>query len=88
MGRPVNCQGSWDGWSECNGPCGGGVRERTFTIETPSSNGGVECSFGDGQKETQTCNTHACDVDCQGSWTEWSECVLLAVVEKKKELLM
>ena len=42
-GRPVNCQGSWDGWSECNAPCGGVLL--SFTIETPSSNGGTECSF-------------------------------------------
>jgi hypothetical protein len=73
---PINCVGSWSGWSTCDKTCGGGTQSRTYTIATAAQNGGTQCPTTNGARETQACNTQACPVpiNCVGSWSGWSTC--------------
>jgi len=70
---PVNCKLSpWDGWSKCSAECDGGVQERSRNINVMPKNGGKPC---DQTTQTRSCNSHACDKDCEvGEWTEWGTC--------------
>ncbi len=74
---PVNCVGRWEDWSSCNATCinnnssANGSRTRTFTITTPSANGGTACPSP--TTETGTCTTD-CSVNCVGSWENWGTC--------------
>ena len=50
-------------------------KERTFNVTKHPINNGITCEAGDGEKETQTCNTQSCvEEDCEGSWSDWSVC--------------
>merc|ERR1740121_1698395 len=70
---PVDCVlNDWEGWSECNAECGGGVRERTRTIRTTPEHGGEACGV---MTNSEACNNEACDTDCVlEDWTEWTAC--------------
>ena len=54
--------------------CGGGEKERTFNVTKHPINNGITCEAGDGEKETQTCNTQSCRRRLHGSWSDWSVC--------------
>ena len=55
---PINCVGSWSGWSACNTTCGGGTQTRSWTTTTQPQHGGTACPTPD--TESQACNTQAC----------------------------
>ena len=62
---PINCVGSWSGWSTCNTTCGGGTHTRSWTTTTQPQHGGAACPSPD--TESQPCNTQACTNDtCSG----------------------
>ena len=73
----VNCIGEWNKWSGCDAICDGinasrtGTRKRTYSVTTPSSNGGVSCPI---LPETETCTKTDCSVNCIGNWNKWSDC--------------
>jgi len=67
----VDCIGSWSGWSTCTDDCNR-MRYRVFSITTQASGKGRECEVTDGKEEFETCPS--CNVDCIGSWSDWSEC--------------
>ena len=71
---PVACEGNWTAFSECDAKCGGGKSRRRFNIFVESANGGRPCEYGHGAITTETCNTHACPIDCIGSFSPWGEC--------------
>ena len=69
---PVPCEGRWSDWVECNKPCGGGLKSRTFTVTKPAAYGGTACPYPLTQREA--CNTQPCPINCEGVWGEWSDC--------------
>jgi hypothetical protein len=60
----VDCIGSFVVTGDCSVSCGGGTILSTFIVSTPASNGGVECLFGNGTTQSQTCNSNNCSQDC------------------------
>jgi hypothetical protein len=70
----VPCIGHWNEWSDCCASCGGGTTSRVFEVTQPSKHGGPNCSHNDGHTEVDTCNEHPCPIDCEGSWSSWTEC--------------
>eukprot|EP00929_Paragymnodinium_shiwhaense_P112282 TRINITY_DN80542_c0_g1_i1.p1 TRINITY_DN80542_c0_g1~~TRINITY_DN80542_c0_g1_i1.p1 ORF type:complete len:912 (+),score=204.02 TRINITY_DN80542_c0_g1_i1:163-2898(+) len=68
----TDCDGYWDDWGLCTKTCGGGVRQRFFTVTTPARDGGQQCPY----KQQEECNMDACPVNCDGEWGNWSECSL------------
>lgn len=81
---PVPCEGSWSCWGECNQDCtdchgayGSGTvgkSMRTYTIHQPALYDGPQCPHKDGEVEEKTCNDDCCPENCEGSWSEFSEC--------------
>ena len=74
---PVDCDGAWGAWGDCDVSCGSGTQTRAFVVTTPALSGGAECSVADGTVDT---NTQACTgaagacVDCVGDWSDWGAC--------------
>lgn len=63
---------AWDPWSPCTKTCGVGQQTRSRRIHRPAQYNGTSCGT---LKETRSCNTHTCPVDCQvGNWTKYSVC--------------
>lgn len=56
----VNCAGSWGAWGACTDRCGGGTKDRYYTITTAPSGGGSACPAYDRASESMACNTAAC----------------------------
>jgi len=66
----------WDAgkWSPCNKQCGGGVQTRKVTC-SDGNQANCEADAGSAPPNSQTCNTHACPIDCKVSgWSAWSSC--------------
>jgi hypothetical protein len=72
---PVHClTGEWSFWSECDKSCGGGSMVHTRVVTQSAAHGGNACPA---LKETKTCNTAACPVDCAVSkWSFYTPCTL------------
>jgi len=70
---PVDCEVSeWSLWSDCSQECDSGTQSRTRSVLVEPLNGGLACPS---LSESQSCNTHACPVDCEVSeWSLWSDC--------------
>ena len=77
-GEPVdikNCIGVWDKqWSSCDKQCGGGKQKKFYKILSPAGPGGIPCGYEDGDSIDQDCNMLPCPIDCEGKWSDWSEC--------------
>ena len=58
--QPVDCVGSWGAWGACSASCGGGTRDRTYTITTPKVGSGSDCVAENGATDREECNTTAC----------------------------
>ena len=56
---PVNCVGSWGSWGECSATCGGGIKERSYSITTAAANGGDACP-ADFAGARAACNEDGC----------------------------
>ena len=77
-GEPVdikNCIGVWDKeWSSCDKQCGGGKQKKFYKILSPAGPGGIPCGYKDGDSIDQDCNMLPCPIDCEGKWSDWSQC--------------
>eukprot|EP01052_Picozoa_sp_SAG31_P008682 SAG31_NODE_442_length_15661_cov_4.132245_1_plen_601_part_10 len=70
----VDCVGNWTPWSNCSQHCGGGVRERRWEQHVAALNGGLECPYADNYAAIEQCNSHPCGRNCEGAWSEWTNC--------------
>jgi hypothetical protein len=62
---PIHCEvDPWGSWGKCTATCGSGKRVRTRSVRTHANHGGFQCPV---LNQVQTCNPHACAVDCQVS---------------------
>lgn len=70
---PVDCVLSdWDNWTPCSLSCGTGTQSRTRSVDVNVAHGGKAC---EATSQTQSCNAHACPVDCvMSGWTGWGAC--------------
>eukprot|EP01052_Picozoa_sp_SAG31_P015833 SAG31_NODE_1028_length_10273_cov_22.700413_4_plen_1559_part_00 len=73
---PVDCSGVWGVWTDCSAECGGGERSRSYQVITAAAYGGSDgtCQAPDATIQTESCNSDACPVDCEGSWSPWEAC--------------
>tara|TARA_B100001769_G_scaffold195119_1_gene155517 strand:- start:3601 stop:4485 length:885 start_codon:yes stop_codon:yes gene_type:complete len=84
---PINCQGSWSGWGECDKKCklpneeyGKSSREYTISIEGKHGYNNnkflkaISCDFSNGTVEYKSCNSEPCAVDCEGSYKPFGQC--------------
>jgi hypothetical protein len=65
---------NWEGWGDCNKPCGGGSKERKRNY-IPAKFGGIELEDRDSVLERIACNEQGCPVD--GFFTpsdDWGVC--------------
>ncbi|XP_078378562.1 coadhesin-like [Oculina patagonica] len=61
----------WSEFSECNVSCGGGLKIRKRSCNSPEPrNGGRDCSGLGPDMETEACNSFPCPV--HGGYSEWS----------------
>lgn len=64
---------AYTNWSACSKSCGGGERSRTRSVTQPATCDCTPCSST--LRETQSCNSQACPVDCVLSpYSAYSEC--------------
>jgi uncharacterized membrane protein YgcG len=68
----IDCIGDWGDWSDCSASCGGGTKERSYSVATAAANGGQPCP-GD-SPQSMACNEQGCLIDCVGDWGDWSDC--------------
>ena len=70
---PIDCEGSWSGWSgvKSDEPCGvQPYKESTFTITTAAQHGGYACDYPHNDKKTKNAGTpKECCVE-GGDWAE------------------
>eukprot|EP00750_Incisomonas_marina_P011025 INCI16332.2.p1 GENE.INCI16332.2~~INCI16332.2.p1 ORF type:complete len:1450 (-),score=213.01 INCI16332.2:215-4564(-) len=71
---PTDCLGTWTPWSSCNATCGNSSSSKTFAVEMPAANGGLQCNVSDGAVQTRNCANEPCPVDCTGFWSAWETC--------------
>ena len=70
---PIDCEGSWSGWSgvKSDEPCGvQPYKEKTYTITTQAQHGGRQCDYTHG--DTRTKNAGSVTPCCKesGDWVE------------------
>ena len=71
---PIDCVGSFGDYGECNTTCGGGKKERIYTVTQESQYGGAECLNKPDDKEVIDCNTEPCPIDCKGEFLDFAPC--------------
>jgi len=72
---PTHCIGVWDKeWSQCSEQCGGGIQKKFYRVLQKAGPDGIPCSYEDGDSIDQKCNLLECPINCEGSWSQWSEC--------------
>jgi len=70
---PINCEGSWSGWSapKADEPCGvQPYKESIFTVTTAAQHGGYACDYPHGDKRTRNSGTPK---DCCIEGGDWAK---------------
>ena len=70
---PIDCVGSWSGWSEpkSDEPCGvQPYREKTYTITTQAQHGGRQCDYTHNDTRTKNAGTVTPCCEESGNWVE------------------
>lgn len=81
---PQNCEGEWEGWTECSKECGGGFQSNTYRVKRMGNESGQGCPFDDGKQINRKCNEQLCEpVSCTGGWGAWEECDQVCETRKK-----
>jgi len=75
--KPRNCVGAFGGYGQCSATCGGGVKERTFSVTTTAMFEG-HCSHADGETETKACGKEACPKPAYKCEDSSHDCATLA----------
>ena len=71
---PIDCEGSFGEYGSCSKTCGGGKKERVYTISRAPQYDGKECLNKTGDIDISDCNTQPCPIDCVGSFGDYGEC--------------
>ena len=71
---PIDCEGSFGEYGSCSKTCGGGKKERVYTITQGAQYDGKECLNKTGDIDISDCNTQPCPIDCVGSFGEYGTC--------------
>eukprot|EP00397_Hematodinium_sp_SG-2012_P002720 GEMP01002728.1.p1 GENE.GEMP01002728.1~~GEMP01002728.1.p1 ORF type:complete len:1021 (+),score=174.28 GEMP01002728.1:156-3218(+) len=70
--EPIDCQlGDWEPWEACTARCGGGQKFRSRRILISPKHEGQPCDPP--IREVFGCNNHACELDVDCTWDEWSQ---------------
>ena len=73
---PADAVCQWSDWGACSLACGGGTRDRTYTLMEAAAGGGVDCVTAPDTTESEACNSQECSVaaDCAGEYGQWRPC--------------
>jgi len=64
----------YTGVGEMHNCCGGGIKERTFSVSKDLVCNGKQCEAANGQVDSTSCCEAPCPIDCEGDWSEPGEC--------------
>ena len=71
------CQGSWSDWGTCSASCDGGIRKKTYNVDSAATVGtdgtrGAACPYVDGEQQSEACNTQSCcSKAAVGEWEKY-----------------
>ena len=74
---PINCVGSWSGWSACSSsaPCGvQPEKTNTYSHTTAAQYGGLACMYPDGYQLRENCGTTTTCCEETGDWAIVGTC--------------
>ena len=74
---PIDCVGSWSGWSECEStePCGvQPEKTNKYVHVTKAQYGGMECPFPDGYERKMNCGELKECCETLGDWAKVGQC--------------
>jgi len=57
---PINCEGDWSDYGECDAVCGTGQQTRTYNVKTPAQYNGTACPAENDQSEQRVCESKPC----------------------------
>ena len=76
---PIDCVGSWSGWSAPKSDESCGVqpyKESTFTITTAAQHGGTQCDYPHNDKKTRNAGTPLECCEVTGDWAKVGKCLV------------
>ena len=93
MNCPIDCEGKWDNWDECDNACD---EQRTtlrmYNVTKSNQYGGKYCENNnntvyDGDIDASNCPFVNCPVDCRGEWGRWETCKMIVFIDTRFQQL-